>query len=87
MNTSYQMDDGELNIDFQLYDLEYGGSGVEINEISAGGINIAQIISADFMALIEEHCIAHAESELRESQADAADRAYDAAREYRLFGR
>lgn len=73
MNTSYQMDDGELHIDFQLYDPEDGGSGVEINEISAGGINIAQVISAAFMALLEEHCIAHAESELRESQADAAD--------------
>ena len=72
MKTTYQMDDGELFIDFDLFDPDDGG-GIEVNEICAGGINMVELVSKDFMKLIEEHCYIKADEIFAEAKADAAE--------------
>jgi hypothetical protein len=81
MNTSYQLDSGELFIDFDLYDPECGGSGVDINSITACTIDITDLVSDKYKALIEEHCALHAENEYREAKYAHADAIYEARRD------
>lgn len=81
MNTSYKLDGGELHIDFDMYDPDDGG-GLEVNSICAAGsvVEIKDILSADFMSLIEAHCYKSADHQYREAQYDRAEAIYESRR-------